>query len=89
MPGNRRRDSFSEHTSAWCPGARSSRAASATRNFSSKLALWADKVSPPMKSSSSGSTRRTGGAPSTMAWLMPVSAVMKDGMRALQLISET
>jgi hypothetical protein len=42
-----------------------------------------------MKSSSSGSTWATGGARSTIACEMPVKALMKAGIRTLQLIRET
>ena len=62
---------------------------SAFRNFSSKLALWAESMSPPMKSSSSATTSWLGGAVSTICWVMPVSWVMKDGMRTPQFTSET
>jgi hypothetical protein len=42
-----------------------------------------------MNSISSGTTSAAGGAPSTICWVMPVSEVMKDGMRTPQFTSDT
>jgi hypothetical protein len=89
MPGNTRRDSFSEQTSRHgAAGVSPRRAPSAFRNFSSKLALWADSASAPMKSISSGTTFGRRRAVDHL-WVMPVSEVMKDGMRTPQFTSET
>jgi hypothetical protein len=86
--GNTRRDSLSEHTSDWWPGVRSRRAASAQEflvetGVVRRQRIAADKVQ------QAGTTCDTGGAPSTIAWVMPVRPVMNEGMRTLQLISDT